>query len=136
MLLGRALAIASFIGIVACGGRAIVEADGSADAGVSAPENTCGAELATFSASATLIDQELDRPCTTDRDCATKALQTHCIYTCLATAGAVLTYAHALTSTSEQCLDCAAPPTLDPCAYTIPTCERGRCFAAPVDERL
>lgn len=137
MLLERWLVVVSLGLLAACGGRAIVEPDAepvasaSADAGAPTAQNDCAAERATYSASATLIDHELDRPCATDEECTTESVRTRCIDTCLATGGDVITYARSLTDVSEQCLACAPPSGDDPCSSTSPRCDRGRCFALP-----
>ena len=141
--------------LCACGGRAIIDTDSTAQAGASsvggADNNgaagsiafgidpggdelahyNCLMEQSTFGASATLIDHEFDRTCAEDSDCGIEPVQTGCINACVATtASDISAYANALRTTSEQCLDCGLPPGSPPCIALKPACDRGRCVAA------
>ena len=130
MSLGRLLVCGLGWSVVACGGRVVIERESTPDSG-SEPLTTCAEERSAFSASATLIDHEFDRVCSSDQDCTITPAQTRCIDSCLASANNVFDYARALESTSEQCADCAAPPATSPCQSLIPECRQGRCTAVP-----
>jgi len=153
MSLGRVLWVSLFsVAMVACGGRAIVDVDGSTaiatDAGAGLPDRgdsgppidfeihdptgaeqaRCSEQLSQFAASATLIDQEYDGTCTRDSDCHTASVRTNCLHACVAVAVDIGGYSAAL-SNAGDCSACPPRGSGDPCARSLPACDRGHCVA-------
>jgi len=141
MLLGRVPLVGLLVASAACGGRAVVEANettGTApDAGAGsfevhdptgAEQARCSDELSRFVASATLIDQEYDGPCARDSDCQIASVKTRCLHACIAAARDVAVFSAAL-SNADECSPCPSPGAGDPCAGSVPVCDRGHCAA-------